>query len=68
MSKEKKIGSQALAADIMRRLEIFGIKKSTKCATMYDALDAVIGLAEFYKRKYESILSQNKQLKTGDDK
>ena len=55
-SKEKRIGSIALAEDIMQRLEQLGIKRNEKFATMYDALDGVIALAEFYKLAYKNAI------------
>lgn len=46
MGREREIGSQALARDILARLETFGITKSEKYDTMLDALDAIIAIAE----------------------
>lgn len=46
MSREREIGSQAMALDILARLETFGITKSEKYDTMFDALDAIIAIAE----------------------
>ena len=57
-SKEKRIGSVALAEDIMQRLEHLGIKRNEKFETMYDALDGVIALAEFYKLAYKNAINE----------
>lgn len=55
-SKEILFGSKALAEDIMQRLESLGIKRNEQLETMYDALDVVIKLAEFYKSECESAI------------
>jgi len=57
-SKEMSMGSKALAEDIMQRLEHLGIKRNEKFATIYDALDGVITLAEFYKLSYKNALDE----------
>lgn len=66
-SKEKRIGSSALAGDIMQRLENLGIKRNKKFATMYDALDGVIALAEFYKTAYENALNEIAENHSSED-
>ena len=58
MSKEELMGSKALAEDILRRLELLGIKPNKKFSTMYDALDGVIDVAEHYKSAYEEALGE----------
>jgi hypothetical protein len=57
-SKEIRMGSKALHEDIMQRLELLGIKRNEKFKTMYDALDGVITLAEFYKLAYKNALNE----------
>lgn len=62
-SKEKRMGSSTLAEDIMRRLEQLGIKRNDKYATMYDALDGVVALAE---QKDQRIKALEKELAERD--
>ena len=66
-SKEKRIGSIALAEDIMQRLEHLGIKRNEKFATMYDAIDGVIMLAEFYKLAYKNALNEIAKIHSSEE-
>jgi hypothetical protein len=66
-SKEKRIGSIALAEDIMQRLEHLGIKRNEKFATMYDAIDGVITLAEFYKLAYKNALNEIAKIHSSEE-
>ena len=45
MGRERDIGSEAMRLDILARLETFGIT-GERYDTMYDALDAIIAIAE----------------------
>lgn len=66
-SKEKRMGSSALAEDIMQRLEHLGIKRNEKFATMYDAIDGVITLAEFYKSAYKNALNEIAEIHSSEE-